>query len=144
MRIKQPYLNLLNALVIIGGGFILFNGAFMLAALVINSTAGLFGRELGSLLFLGLILLIFGGVAISKFNDTIKATFFTMPLMTILVMIGIWFYQRPLWVPIGVSALVLSLATGFVYFKKLGWQYYFAIVYVAVLGLYIVLMGVEI
>lgn len=119
MQIKQPYLNLIRALIIIGGGFILFNGAFLLAALVINSTAGLIGRELASLLFLLLILFIFGGIAISKFNDTIKATFFTMPLMTILVLIGIWLYDRPQWIPIGVSALVLSLATGFIHYKKM-------------------------
>ncbi len=144
MSIRQPYLNLLRALVIIAGGFVLFNGAFLLAAVIINSSAGLIGREMASLVFLALILLVSGGIALSKLNDTIKAMVMTMPLMTILILIGIRTYGQPIWIPIGISALLLGMTAVIAYLKKLVWQYYFAILYVALLGLYIVLMGIEI
>ena len=144
MNIRQPYLNLLRAALIVGGGFILFNAAFLIAAFVINTTRSVVGRSGSILLLLLVIFLIFAGVALSRADDTIKATFLTMPLMTVLVLLGAQLSNQPSWMAIGISALVLAGTGVYVYLKKLTWPYYFAIIYVAVIGLCIVLFGIEI
>lgn len=144
MKIKQPHKNFLQALIIIGGGFVLFNLTFLLAALVIKGTAAHGSPQLGRQLFLVLIVAIFLIIALTKMPVTLKAMFLSAPLMTFVVMIGINYYNQLQWLAIGIGALFLALVAGFVYIRKLPWQYYLAILYVAVLGLIIILGGIDI
>lgn len=151
MTLKPWQKNSLSALIIIVGGFILFNLAFLLAALVINATMSVLGTPQNEaphivswVVFLLLIFLISWFVFRSRLNDTIKATFLTMPLMSILVMIGMSFCQQSKWVITGIGALIICVVILYLYKKKLSWFYYFSVFYVAALALYIMIAGVEI
>lgn len=151
MKLKLWQKNVLSMLVIVIGGFILFNLAFLLAALVINATMNVLGMAqneaphiVGRVLYLLLIFLISWFVFRSRLNDTIKATFLTMPLMVILVMIGISFYQQSKWMIAGIGAVIICAVLSYLYKKKLSWLYYFSTFYVAALALYILLSGMEI
>lgn len=151
MKLKLWQKNTLSALVIIVVGFILFNLAFLLAALVINATMSVLGMTqneaphiVGWGVYLLLIFLISWFVFRSRFNDTIKATFLTMPLMVILVTIGISLYQQSKWIVTGIGALIICAVILYLHKKKLSWLYYFSVFYVAVLALYILFPGVDI
>ncbi len=151
MKLKQWQKNLLSILVIIVGGFILFNLAFILTALVVRATMlvmkvpeNMPPPYIGRYITLILILIMSYMVFRSHLNDTIKATFLTMPLMVILVMIGISLYGQAQWVIYGVGALVIIAVILYLYKKKVSWLYYFATFYVAALGIYIMISGMDI
>ena len=151
MKLKPWQKNVLSALIVVAGGFILFNLAFLLAALVINTTMSVLGitqneapHIVGRVVYLLLIFLITWIVFRSRLNDTIKATFLTMPLMVILVMIGISVYQQSNWVIAGIGAVIICALLYYLYKKKLSWLYYFSTFYVAAVALYILLSGIEI
>ena len=151
INLKLWQKNVLSALVIIIGGFILFNLAFILAALVINATMSVLGMAqneappiVGRVLYLLLIFLISWFIFRSRLNATIKATFLTMPLMVILVVIGIGFYQQSKWMIAGIGAVIICVVLFYLHKKKLPWLYYFSTSYVAALSLYILLSGMEI
>ncbi|MBW7572009.1 hypothetical protein [Caproiciproducens faecalis] len=80
----------------------------------------------------------------SKLNDLVKATYLTMPLMIVLVMVGLLFYQQAKFFIAAIGALIVSAVLLYLYKKKLSWQYYFATFYVAVLGLCIMIFNIEI
>jgi len=151
MKLKPYQKNILSALVIIIGGFILFNIAFLLAALVINATMRVLGMAqheapsmVGRVLFLILIILSSWFVFRSKLKDLIKATFLTMPLMVVLVMAGISLYQQAKWMVAGTGAVIIFAVLYYLYKKKLSWLYYFSTLYVAVVALCVMLFNVEI
>lgn len=119
MKLGLNQKNLLSALVIIVGGFIFFTLAFLLYAFVINVTMSALKMTqnevppiIGRLLYLFLIFLISWFVFRSHMNNLIKATFLTMPLMVILVMLGIILYQQSKWMIIGIESNVYIIFTG--------------------------------
>ena len=151
MKLKPYQKNVLSALVIIIGGFALFNIAFLLAALVINATMRVLGMAqheapsmVGRVLFLILIILSSWFVFRSKLKDLIKATFLTMPLMVVLVMAGISLYQQARWMVAGIGAVFIFSVLYYLYKKKLSWLYYFSTFYVAIVALCVMLFNVEI
>lgn len=151
MKLGLNQKNLLSVLVIIIGGFVFFTMAFLLYALVMNVTMSALKMTqneappiIGRLLYLFLIFLISWIVFRSRLNSLIKATFLTMPLMVILVMIGIILYQQSKWMITIIGAVVICGVLTYLYRKKLSWQYYFSTFYVVVLALYIVLFNVQI
>lgn len=141
MKLNTWQKNVLSAVVIAAGGFILFNAAFLLAALVINGLGMLMGNVdrppsfIQIVAYAGILLIISWLVFRSKLSHLIKATYMTMPLMVVLVMTGITLYTQPQWVPICVGAVIVAAVLLFIYIKKLPWLYYFATVYVAALAL---------
>jgi len=113
MKLKLYQKNILSVLVIVVGGFILFNLAFLLAAFVINATMSVLGMAqnesppiVGRVLYLLLIILISWFVFRSRLNDIIKATFFTTPLMIIFAMVGISLYQQSKWLIAGIGSVI--------------------------------------
>jgi len=151
LKLKLYQKNILSVLAIVVGGFILFNLAFLLAALVINATMSLLGMAqneappfVGRILYLLIILLISWFVFHSRLNQIIKATFLTMPLMVILVMVGISLYQQSKWMVAGIGAVIICFMLSYLYKKKLSWLYYFSTFYVVVLALCVMLFNVQI
>ena len=143
--------NILSILVIIAGGFVLFNVAFLLYALVINSTMSVLKitqKEappiIGRLLYLFIIFLISWFVFRSRLNDLIKAVFLTMPLMVTFIIMGIILYEKSKWIIIGIGAVIVFGILSFLYKKKLSWLYYFSTFYVVFLGLYVMMFNVQI
>jgi hypothetical protein len=151
MKLKLYQKNILLVLVIVVGGFILFNLAFLLAAFVINATIIVLGVTqneappmVGRVLYLLLMFLISWFVFRSRLKDIIKATYLTMPLMIILVMGGISLYQQSKWVIAGIGAVIICAELSYLYKKKLSWLYYFSTFYVVVLALCIIFFNVQI
>lgn len=151
MKLKTWHKNVLSSLIIVFGGFILFNAAFLLAAFVINASMRIMGMPqnvaphlLSRALYLILIFLISFGIFRSKLNTLVKATFLTMPLMVVLVMVGMVLYHQSQILITVIGALIVGAVLLYLYKKKLSWQYYFATLYVAVLGLCIMLFNIEI
>ncbi len=151
MKLKTWHKNVLSLFIIVFGGFILFNAAFLLAAFVINASMSIMRMPqnaaphfLSRALYLILIFMISFGIFNSKLNTIVKATFLTMPLMVVLVMIGLVLYQQSKFLITLIGALIVSALLLYLYKKKLPWQYYFATFYVAVLGLCIMIFNIEI
>lgn len=151
MRLILNKQNIVSALVIVVGGFILFNLAFLLAAFVINITIDVLGMVqneappvVGRILYLLLIFLISWFVFRSRLNDIIKATFLTMPLMIVLVMAGISLYQQSKWMIAGIGALIICSVLSYIHKKRLPWLYYFSTIYVAVLALCVMIFNIQI
>lgn len=151
MKLKLFQKNIAYILVIVIGGFILFNLAFLLAALVINATNRFMlmtqseaSPVAGRILYLLLICLISWSVFRSRLKDIIKATFFTMPQMVILVMVGINLHQQSKWLIIGTGAVIIFAVLFYLYKKKLSWLYFFSVFYVSVLALCVMLFNVPI
>lgn len=151
MKLKLYQKNILSVLVIVVGGFILFNLAFLLTAFVTNAICNFSGigqfrpvHIIGRGLSLLLILLISWFVLRSDMNDIMKATFLTMPLMVILVIIGISLYQQSNWIIVGMGAVVICAVILYLHKKKFFWLYYFSTFYVAGLALYILFSGMDI
>jgi hypothetical protein len=149
--------NLASGLVILAGGFVLFNVAFMLAAAVRTVFMMLLGT-FGALpkgpedffaavswhyVYILVVLLLAWLVFRTRWNDLVKATFLTMPLMVVIVEIGIQFYERPSWIfPVGAAVILFVLL--WLYKTKRSWQYYFATFYVAAIGIFIQTTGMDI
>ncbi|MEW6173205.1 MAG: hypothetical protein AB1510_09105 [Bacillota bacterium] len=144
--------NIVYVAIILVGGFALFNAAFMLAAIVVNGINLLLRLSSDSqpptiysiLVFILLLLVASYFVFRSKLDDLIKATFLTMPLMSLLIAIGVSLYEQPKYVPISIGAVIIVALTGYFYIKKMPWMYYFAELYVAALAFFIVLTGIDI
>lgn len=151
MKLKHYQKNILFMLVIVGVGYILFNIAFILAAFVLKASMSVLGMSqnaappfAGKVLYLLLILLISWFVFRSKLSDLAKATFLTMPLMVVLVMVGIFLNPLSRWLIVGSGAVIVCTLLFYLYMKKLSWLYYFATIYVAVLGVCIMIFNVQI
>lgn len=151
MTLKTWQKNILSILVIAGVGFVLFNVAFLLAAFVFNASTKIMGLPqdaappvAGKAAYLIIILIISWLVFISKLNNLVKATYLTMPLMVVLVMLGISTYQQPMWLTAGIGAVIVGAVVFYIYYKRLSWLYYFATFYVALLALCVMLLPIEI
>lgn len=143
--------NLLSLLFIVVGGFVLFNFAFMLAALVIKASMSIMGLPqdsappfLSKVIYVILIAIISLFIFKSKLNTLVKATYLTLPLMVVQVSFGIVLYQQSKFLLAVIAALILGALLLYFYKKKLSWQYYFATLYVAVLGLIIMAFNIQI
>ncbi|MDD3315248.1 MAG: hypothetical protein PHH05_07145 [Syntrophaceticus sp.] len=147
----KTWQNILSILVIAGVGFVLFNVAFLLAAFVFNASIKIMGLPqdaappvVGRVAYLIIILLISWLVFRSKLNNLVKATYLTMPLMIVLIMLGISTYQQPAWLTAGIGAMIVRAVVYYIYNKRLSWLYYFATFYVALLALCVMIFRIEI
>ena len=155
MKLKTWQKNLLSALIITVGGFLLFNAAFILAAavhqvcsLIVRLIAGRDDFAVNLMfwqyLFILVVLVISWFIFKSKWKTLIKATYLTMPLMVLLVFAGIRFYEQPQWVPIGIGIILIGAVMFYLYKKKLPWQYYYATIFTGIVALVVVLAEIEI
>ncbi len=151
MKFKPWQNNAISAAVIIVGGFILFLFAFVLASGVFQLTMQMMGVPsneappvLSRIIYLAIVYVMSGLVFGSKFNDTIKATAFTMPLMVTLMLMGISLYLQPTWIIIGLGAVIVLIPLLFFFKKKMPWQYYFSTFFVVAVLLYMIIFDVEI
>lgn len=151
MKLKPYQKNTLSVLAVAAMGFILFNLAFILAAIVINGSMSVLGMAenaappaIGRVLYLLLIFLISWLVFRSRLNEIIKAAFLAMLLMVIIVMLGLSLYQYSMWITIGIGAVIISTVLFYVHKKKLSWLYYFSTFYVTILGLCVMIFKIEI
>lgn len=125
----------ISCLVIIIGGFILFNVAFISAAFIMNTTNRILGlgentvpHIIGVLIFLLILAVLCWLVYRSNLDKLLKATALTVPLVVVLTIVGIRLYEQPQWVPFLVgSSIVLGLFY-YLYIKKSPWEYFFAVI----------------
>lgn len=147
---------IIAAIAVLAGGFLLFNLAFVLYALLISLPSLLSGQTenwVGSALP---AMLVSGGLAIvlgllvwyvvekKLRKSTILAMLLTVPLMAILVFLGIGMYGQPDWLIGLVGALFILPILGYCVWKKVPWVYTLAVVYVAILGGIIMVFDVQI
>ena len=136
---RSSWKKILEAIGIAVIGFALFNVAFMMFAgilglitLITNTPAQ--NNTLGFVLFMlvlaGLTILVFR----SKLSVSLKAGYLCMPVMTVLVMFGVLFYQNQILV-FGLSGLFIGILLGIYWVKKLPWQYLFSVLYCTALGI---------
>ena len=152
MKLKMWQQNVLSALIIAVGGFVLWNIAFILAALVMRVYMMVIGSFEASgsamlwkyLLLIVVLLISFFILRAKKLKTLIKATYLTMPLMVLLILIGIQFWQQPKWVPITLGGAIVIIILFYLYKKKLTWQYYFATIFTASTALFVVLADIQI
>lgn len=151
MKLNIWQKNILSAIVIVGVGFLLFNIAFMLAALVINISMVIMGSPenaappfVGRIAYVIILFIISWLILKSKLNDLMKAAFFTMPLMVVLVMLGISIYQQPMWLITIIGSIIIGTVVFIIYKKKLAWYYYFSTIYVAILAFCVMFFGIDI
>ena len=149
--------NILSMLVIVGGGYGLFMVAFMSAALVMNIYNMIFKlfsdrpgvndsamHPSGSYVYLILILLFSWFVFRSRLKDLAKATFLTMPMMVVLMVVGLSLYPQSNWIITGIGAMIVGVILFYLYKTKRSWMYYFATIYVVAVALFVMLSGMEI
>lgn len=148
--------NVVAVLSVLVGGFVLFNGAFLVYAVLVNLPDILAGQgEAWTQGVLGTLLLI-GGSAIALGcavwylvekklrTSTLLATLLTAPLMTALVLVGITLYGQADWVIGLAGAAIIVPILAYCVWKKLPWVYALAVVYVGILGIVILLFDVQI
>lgn len=129
------------------GGFVGFNLSFLIAALIIMTLGpkgGMGGSVLGQTTFMVVIYLLFFGVNILRIPTWIKATVFTMPTMSTLVMIGVVGYSLGTIVVLTIGALYVGCVAAYILYRKWDWTYRYALAYVTLMALYVILAGVEI
>lgn len=146
--IKNPILkNILSALVVGASGFILLNLTFMVFAFVTKffelilpfNLVPISGLIAGSVIIAVLSWLIFR----SKLGTIYKATYMTVPVAVVLVLIGISFYPWP-WLAITLGGLFsVSILTYLIRAKK-PWLYSFSLILVSLVLLIMTLLGVDI
>lgn len=141
----------ISGVIIVAGGFLLFNLGFILAAFIINGLIKLMGLSedaspplLSMLIFVGLVIFIFWRVLKSNINHTLKATFYSLVLMMFLVLLGIILYELPKYMVLGIGGMFIGMISYIMFRNKFPWQYYFATLYVSILGVYIVLKDIDI
>lgn len=151
MKMNPYQKKLFSVLVIVVGGYILFNLAFLLAALVINASSSILGVAqneappiTGKVLYFILIGLISWLVFRSRLNDLSKATYLTMPLMVIIVMTYISIYQLSIWIVGSIEVVIVCAVIFYLYKKKLSWLYFFSVFYVSILALCIAIFRIQI
>lgn len=150
---------ILSAIAIVIVGFILLNLTFLAAFLfnnLLDVVVGLFGlsREtlnrdmnwypsLRHLLFtlsvIGLSFLVYK----SKLKDLLKAIYTPVPVATIMVTFGIFFYTVPAVVYV-LSGIFFLGSLYYIYVTKRPWVYYYALISTTMLLLYGMLTGAEI
>ncbi|MFA7673471.1 MAG: hypothetical protein WCY62_06425 [Clostridia bacterium] len=155
MKLKTWQKNVLSAVVIVAGGFLLWNIAFLMAYGVmllyntirgpVSQTDAIINEMVWKYIFAALVLLISSAVFLpKKIPALIKATYLTMPLMSVLIIIGIGFYEYSKWIPISIGAVIIAGTAFFIYMRKLPWLYYFATAYTGIVALIVVLFDIQI
>jgi hypothetical protein len=155
MKLKNVISIIVSLLTIMLGGFVLFNLAFILLALLVNGfevfadSAGEVSREmlqLASYVAIAIAIAVAAKFLLTKeqLKHTLLASMFALLLMVVLVMIGIALYKQ--------SDIIILLAGGVViiptlillFMKKANWTYIFATVYASSLGILVMLFNIEI
>ena len=153
---KSLVSNAVAVVMILAGGFVLFNVAFLAYALVISLPLILAGQgetwtqdAPGTLLLMVGILAVMGLAVLYLVEKklrvpTLLATLLTVPLMGALVFIGIFLYgQSDLLIGLVGAAVIVPLFAYSVW-KKVPWVYPLAISYVGILGLLMMIFKVDI
>ncbi len=140
--------NILSVISVLFFGFVLLIIAFMMVAGIVGFL-GLFIKE-GDIPAIKMpvaaiiVFLIFGCLTfLTKFSTLVKATFLTVPFAIIMVGSGITFYQWPA-ISYASGVLITFAALGVLYYKKQPWQYYVAIIFVAIAMLIMAITGTDI
>lgn len=129
------------------GSFIGFNIAFILAAFITLSIAqitGQIGYTVGRFVFLIIIYLVFFGVKRLHIPDWIKASVFSMPIISTLILIGVYGYGLSSYIVIGLGLLFTLSVTYFLYRNKWDWTYYYALSFVSICAAYVIIAGIDI
>lgn len=149
MKINAKHIG--SAAVVVAVGFILFNVAFLLAALIFNGTNLLLGLEehskpsfWGVLIYAGLMVLLTYLMFKSKRSHLVKATFMTMPLMVTLIGQAILLYKLPEIIPIIMGLGIISSIIYICYQRKVHWLYYFSTLYVGMVLVITIIFNIEI
>ena len=152
---KRPYVkNILSALAVAAGGFVLLNLTFLFNFLVFQVIDFFIPRnpEFGPpqyfplarhALFLIIIALISWAVFRTRLRPLLKAIFMTVPTAVVLVTIGIMLYPSPV-LPYLVGAVLTISVLFYFYRTKRPWLYYYSVVLVALALMVFTLMGGEI
>lgn len=150
------YSSIVAVVAVLAGGFMLFNLAFVLYALLFSlpsllsgQTENWVGSALPAMLVSGGLAIVLGllvWVVVDKKlrKPTIYATLLTVPLMAILVFLGIGMHGQPDWLIGLVGALMILPILGYCVWKKVPWVYTLAVVYVAILGVIMMVFDVQI
>lgn len=129
------------------GSFIGFNISFMLAAfiiLTIGRITGPTGFGLGQIVYLIVIYLIFFGVKKLKIPTWIKATIFSMPMISTLILIGVYGHGLSTPIILGIGLMFILSVAYYLYRNKWDWTYFYALTFVSVCAAYVIIAGVEI
>lgn len=141
--------NFLQALFIMLIGFLLFNLAFILVAAILSGISMIThdpaqNNTLGFMIFMILLIVMTWFIFQTKLSVLLKASFFTMPVMSVIVMVGVLLFGQERWVLFGVEGFIIGLILYFLRLKRLSWQYTFALAYCVLLGIIISLFNVQI
>ena len=129
------------------GSFIGFNIAFILAAFITLSIAqitGQIGYTVGRFVFLIIIYLVFFGVKRLHIPDWIKASVFSMPIISTLILIGVYGYGLSSYIVIGLGLLFTLSVTYFLYRNKWDWTYFYALSFVSICAADVIIAGIDI
>lgn len=131
------------------GAQVLFNSSFSLLGIMYafeNNMLAEFLLVVAGYSILGVILVYMLRFTTSRdvYLDTLKATLLTVPLMGVMVLIGIQFYQSPKFIPILIGAVISAIIGGLYFIKKANWVYWLALVYVDILAVIIILFDIQI
>lgn len=155
---KNPIVkNILSALAVAGGGFVLLNLAFLFDFLfqsLLDVIIGLFTTAdinmawawyppVKHSLFVIIIGLISWFVFRSKLAVLYKAIFMTVPLAVIFVTFGIFFYRWPA-VVYSLGSLFAAAVLYYFYRNKQPWLYYYTVILIGIVMLLAGILGVEI
>lgn len=151
---KNSYLkNVLTVLLVAFAGFILLNLTFLLYALSVTLADrflpvdfGATHRWFGPLtlsIFIVIIALISWLVLKSKLNKIYKATYLTVPLAVVFMVIGIILYRWPVFA-YGINALIFGAVLVYLYKTKKPWLYYYTVILIALVLLIFTLSGGQI
>ena len=139
---------ILEALGIAVIGFILFNVAFMMFAAILGiimmiAKTSIQNNGLGFAIFLLILVILTILVFRSKLNIILKAGYLCMPVMSVLVMLGVYFNKNQLMV-FGFAGLFIGVLFCYLRVMKQPWQYLFSVLYCTALGLIISIFNVQI
>jgi hypothetical protein len=155
MKLKNILGVIVSALVIMLGGFVLFNLAFVFLGFLVNGfkvfadTTGEVSREmliLGGYVALVVALAIGAKFLLTKeqLKHTLFASVFALLLMVILVVIGIALYEQSDTIILLAGGLIIIPLLILLYLKKANWTFIFATVFASCLGILVMLFNIEI
>lgn len=117
--------------------------AAILGLIMMIAKTSIQNNGLGFVVFLVILAILTLLVFRSKLNIIIKAGYLCMPVMSVLVLLGILFYQHQ-WLVFGFSGLFIGVLLGYLRVMKQPWQYVFSVLYCTALGLIITLFNIQI
>jgi len=129
------------------GSFIGFNVSFMLAAWITLALAqfiGPLGFSIGRLIYLVLIYIVFYVVKTLKIPTWIKAIVFSMPMISSLILIGVYGYGLSTPIIIGLCTAFVSFWAFYLWKSKWDWTYLYALTFVSTCAAYVFIAGIDI